>query len=400
METIQNIFINTLREKKTHEDTNLLVKDLVFELSRKKLSRLKDPKSIQSRISELFSLFLNALKEHSLDSAQAIEGVIAGLVSAVSFDDEFRLYEKIYEKERLIREIRVQKESIYQNIGKTFELIGTLASDDEMVKTALNDVKLRGIEMLGILKETTEEALLRTIERGSDIEETANIITKNIAYQAIDGGDFKRERFLQIAKSVLEVAIDISESDHAHARSILRGSIHGTRDGISKAVEVFKNNLQFAPEETEIMYDLLKTKKELGEVEEEFIELLREFVATNRGISAKIIDEVLEKELDSSFAKLQRLTSEAREAINIRLEDLKENASHMEKEFKEKASSKMETLKESVEELEKKASEKVEELRQSAQSKKVQEEAKNLGDRAWEIAKDFIKNAKEAINKK
>lgn len=402
METISHIFINSIKERNKNEDVTTVVKDTVFELSRKKLYRLENPNSIQKRVLELFELFYNALKENALDTTQAVEGVISGLVGAASFDEEFRLYEKIYEKERLEREIRAQKESIYQTIGATYETIESVAMNNESIKTAINDVKLRGIEMLGILKETTEEALLRTIERGSDIEETTSVITKNIVYQAIDEGDFKRARFLQIAKSVLEVAIDIADSDHAHAKSILRGSIHGTKEGITKAVEVFKNTLQFAPKESDIICedDLSTTKKELGDIEDEFIALLHDFVAKHSGIVATIIDELLKKELDNSFAKLQRLTNEARDTITKRIEELKENASYVEKELKEKASIKMETWRENVEELEKKATQKVEELKKSTQSKKVQDDAKKLGDRAWEVAKELMKNAKDVINKK
>lgn len=402
METISHIFINSIKERNKNEDVTTVVKDTVFELSRKKLYRLENPNSIQKRVLELFELFYNALKENALDTTQAVEGVISGLVGAASFDEEFRLYEKIYEKERLEREIRAQKESIYQTIGATYETIESVATNNESIKTAINDVKLRGIEMLGILKETTEEALLRTIERGSDIEETTSVIAKNIVYQAIDEGDFKRARFLQIAKSVLEVAIDIADSDHAHAKSILRGSIHGTKEGITKAVEVFKNTLQFAPKESDIICedDLSTTKKELGDIEDEFIALLHDFVAKHSGIVATIIDELLKKELDNSFAKLQRLTNEARDTITKRIEELKENASYVEKELKEKASIKMETWRENVEELEKKATQKVEELKKSTQSKKVQDDAKKLGDRAWEVAKELMKNAKDVINKK
>lgn len=402
METISHIFINSIKERNKNEDVTTVVKDTVFELSRKKLYRLENPNSIQKRVLELFELFYNALKENALDTTQAVEGIISGLVGAASFDEEFRLYEKIYEKERLEREIRAQKESIYQTIGATYETIESVAMNNESIKTAINDVKLRGIEMLGILKETTEEALLRTIERGSDIEETTSVITKNIVYQAIDEGDFKRARFLQIAKSVLEVAIDIADSDHAHAKSILRGSIHGTKEGITKAVEVFKNTLQFAPKESDIICedDLSTTKKELGDIEDEFIALLHDFVAKHSGIVATIIDELLKKELDNSFAKLQRLTNEARDTITKRIEELKENASYVEKELKEKASIKMETWRENVEELEKKATQKVEELKKSTQSKKVQDDAKKLGDRAWEVAKELMKNAKDVINKK
>lgn len=405
MQNLENIFINTLKNNsKTTKDKRVFVKELVFDLSRKKLYRLKDTKNIQIRISELFALFYKSLSENSINEAEYVQGIIDGLISAASFDQESRLYEKMYEKERLVREIRFQKEGIYKTISDTFETIGSqIDHNDTIAFSALNDAKLCGIEMLGILKETTEEALLTTIERGDDIEETSKIIIKNIVYQAINEGDFVKKRFLQIANSVLEVAMDIADSDQAHAEDILSGTIFGIRDGISKAVEIFKDSLKYAPEEAEALsqYNLSNAKEELGSIEDEFLELLRKFSQNeNGGISSQIIEEMLHNKLDNTFAKLRRLSLEAKEAINIRLEDLKENAYFVEKELKEKASNQFENFKESVEEMEKRASQKVEELKKSRKTQEIQEEAKNLGNRAWEVAKDFLKNAKESFNKK
>ena len=406
METTKTIFINSLKENRANAQLLPLIKELSFELGRKKLQRLKDPHQIQKRIGELFELFKHALDEESLKTPKALTHVIDGLVKAASFDKEEFLYKSIYEKEQLEKSILAQKHSIRALIATTFdtmeEVINTLeASDKEPLQKALHDSKLRGIEMLGILRETTEEALLTTIENGSDIQDTSTEITKVIAYQAILEGAFTKQRFLDIASSIIEVSIEIADEDQAFAKEILHGTIHGTKEGISKAVEKFKNDLKFAPEEVEALLgcDLSETRKELAKIDEQFVKMVRNCGMMSSGISAKIINELLEEELDNSLAKMQRITNEAREAVSERLEELKDNALQLEREFKEKASKKFGSLKKDVEELEKKASEKVETLKNNPKTQQATEEAKKLGKRAWESAKELVKTTKEKIKK-
>ncbi|NLC28408.1 MAG: hypothetical protein GX780_06515, partial [Campylobacteraceae bacterium] len=276
-----------------------------------------------------------------------------------------------------------------------------IEEDDDTLQAALQDSKLRGIEMLGILKETTQEALLTTIEKGDDIEETTAEIVKNISYQAINQGEFTKQRFLDIANTVIQVCVEIADADQAFAKELLHGGVHGTKEGIARAVEKFKNDLKFAPEEVEALLgrDLNETRKELLKIDEEYVHMLRDCSKNSSGISRKIIGEILDEELDTSFAKLQRITYEAREAISDRLEELKKNASIFEKEFKVKATKRMEELRKEMNELEKKAGERIESMRNSPRA----QEAHKLGQRAWEVAKGMvngaIKGAKGAMKK-
>lgn len=361
MEATKTIFINSLKENRDHAQLLPLIKELSFELGRKKLQRLKDPHHIQKRISELFTLFKEALEEEDLKTAKTLTNVIDGLIKAASFDKEEFLYKKIYEKEQLEKSIIEQKHTIRALIATTFDTMeesieGIKGEEKAPVLRALHDSKLRGIEMLGILRETTEEALLTTIENGSEIEDTAMEITKSISYQAILEGTFTKQRFLDIASSIIEVTIEIADEDQAFAKEIIHGAVHGTKEGISKAVEKFKNDLKFAPEEVEaeLGYNLDETRKELSKIEDQFVLMVRNCGNTSDGISSKIIHDMLEDELDSSLAKMQRITHEAREAVGDRLEDLKDSAIHLEKELKEKAVERFGTLKKDVVELEKK----------------------------------------------
>ncbi len=432
MESIHNLFTGTISQNKENPQLLVILQDLSFELSKKKIQRLKDEKNIQNRLSELFELYVKALENEGIKNPKSVGCVIDGIVKAASYEKEEFLYKSLYEKEQLEKSIMEQKRVIRTTILDTFSTIEAHIENMEETTAkealrALSDAKLKGVEMLGILKETTSEALLTTLEKGVDIEDTVFEITKNITYQAINEGDFTKQRFLDISSSIIEVAIEIADEDQGFAKNILNGAIHGTKEGMAKAIDKFKNDLKFAPEEVEdiIEKDLGTVKKELLKIEESFIAMLENTAKISNGVSATIIKDILSTEFNTSLAKIRRVANEAREAISEKIDELRENASNMEYDFVEKAEKKIASLKEEMNKLEKKAgtkfeilkkelnelektaSEKIDSIKnfefENEKAKKAAHEAKRLGNHAWEVAKSMVdgalKGAKDAMKK-
>ena len=403
MESTYTIFLATLRENKEHPQLLNFIAELSFELSRKKIQKLKEEKSIQNRLGELFELYCKALHDEGLKSPRAVNHVIDGLLKAASYDKEAFLYKTIYEKEQLEKSIFTQKQQIRSTIASSFDIleqhIAKLPSDtQEAALLALHDAKLRGVEMLGILKETAQEALLTTLEKGSDIEDTIYEITKNLSFQSISEGALTKARILDISRTIIESAMDIADEDLGNAKAILEGTINGVHDGVTKTIEKFKNDLKYAP--TEEMEGLAETdlsllRKELLKIDEQFILQLEALASQTEGISQTIIREMT-SEMNSSAARIKRAANEAKEVITERMEHLKTEAEK-----------KLVVLKKDVEELEKKASSKMESLKQfdfeSEKAKQMAVDAKKLGFRAWEVAKSMmdgaVKGAKEAMKK-
>lgn len=414
MEATNTIFQSTLKEHRDNPRLPKLINELSYELSRKKIQRLKDEGNIQQRLGELFELYCHALQEEGLKTPTHVGCVIDGLLKASSHDKEALLYKAIYEKEQLEKSIFQQKQHIRQGIAQTFEVleqhINHLPEETKLFAlAALNDAKLRGIEMLGILKETTQEAILTTLEKAHDVKDTIYEITKNLAFHTINEGSFNKQRIIDISHTIIEASIEIADEDLGFAKEILEGSVHGVKDGITKAIEKFKNDLKFAPtEEMEelVEHDLSLLKKELLKMDEYFVETLETLALGREGISGQILREML-LEMNSSVAKLKRAANEAKEVVGERIEVLKTEALALEKVLKEKAEKRLESLKKDVSELEKIASSKVESLKQfefeSEKAKHVAAEAKKLGFRAWEVAKSMadgaVKGAKEAMKK-
>jgi len=394
MESIQTIFLNTIKQNMQNPQFVKILKELSFELSRKKIQRLKDEKKIQDRTAELFEQYCKILEHEQLKNSANISAIIEGLLEAANHDKEEFLYKTIYEIEHLQKSVQKQKTQIQSSIKDTYiTLEKHINSFPQSLKStaleALNDTKLNALEMLGILRETTEEALLTTLEKGKDIEDTTLQITKNLSFQAMSDGEFSKKRFSNITKTIIGVTLELANENLAFNKELTSGAIEGTKLGILKTINKIKNDIQFAPQESDVLHgqNLDTIKRDLSSIEDEYIDILKDFSYQYDGKIHKVLDEKIQK-YDSSVEKIKRATVEAKEAISQRLEELTTDVNI--DEIKEKAEVKLGTLKKDMEEFGKNANETLENIKQNEKVQKATTEAKKLGLRAWEVAKNIL----------
>ncbi len=394
MESIQTIFLNSIKENKENPRFIKILEELSFELSKKKIQRLKDDKKRQQRIAELFEQYCKILDNENIKNSANISAIIHGLISAINFDKEEFLYKTIYEIEELKKSSIKQKKDIQNSISGTYNAlekhINSLPKEmREVSLEALNDTKLSALEMLGILSETTQEALLTTLEKQSDIEDTTKQITKNLTFQAINDGAFSKKRIIDIAGTILESSLELANENLAFSKELVQGSVQGTKEGILKSIDKFKNDIKFAPDDDEILVENLElVKNELPHIEDDYIEMLKQHSQKYDGRAKQILDEIIER-YDSSVEKVKRATTEAKEVISQRIEELKTGVNI--DELKEKAEEKLENLKKDVAQISKKANETIENIKTNETAKRATTEAKKLGLRAWEVAKNMLK---------
>ena len=289
MESVQAVFSNFLQEHIGAKNLDVLIVDFVFTTTRKRVQRVKTDSAIQARIAEIYEIYKRELMHQNCYNEKNVSAVIDGVIKAITHDESELLLKKIYEKEQLEKSIQKQKESIKESILLSYATL--LTNEDELTKEAICDLKLRDIQMLGILKETVTEALLTTIERGSDIEDTTAEITKSITYQAIRDGEFLKKRFLDVARVVINATIEIADADAAVASPLLHGAVMGTKDGISKAVDKFRHDLKYAPEEIEAVLgrELDEIKKEIIKVDEAYVIMIKDCISTNKGDRKSVV---------------------------------------------------------------------------------------------------------------
>ncbi|MDR0408076.1 MAG: hypothetical protein LBH45_04080 [Campylobacteraceae bacterium] len=389
MESAKTIFFNIVKENKNNAHVLTIIRDTSFNLSCKKLQNLTNEEDMQRALEQLFKLFISVLQKAEFKNPHAITSVIDGLIRAASHDKKQYLLKTIYEKEQLETSIYRQTAEIKRLIKETYntiEYVSANLEDDEKKEAmqSINDAKLLNVEALGILKEAAEEAFITTIENARDIEDTIQEISKTFTYQAINEGDFTKQKILSIASTIIEAACDIADSDHANANDILNGAVEGTKNGITKATIKFKNDIRFVPEEIKGLQkqDIEESKKDIISMQESFVTMLKQCQSKLDGISSKILAQII-AEHNTYLAKLKRLSSEAAEALSVSITNLKTDEKL--KEFKEKAGKKFVEIK-------KETNEKVVAFTNDAapKAKHMADEAKKLGSRAWEVAKNVL----------
>ncbi|QWU79655.1 hypothetical protein DU472_00910 [Campylobacter novaezeelandiae] len=371
------IFENSLLNSPKENIENLIEK-LVFNLAKEQIDRNKN--NSQEILNQLLVEFLNSLKKINLLNDENVTLLIRTLIKASIYEEEKILYNYIDKLAIFKRKVENQKNMLKNQISNNFlEFEKTLLQSpykDDLLGN-INDAILFDIEMLGILKETAESAFLTTLEKGEDIELTSSEIAKNLVYNAICETNFEKERMLKISSIILNTTFEIANESIAYAKDLCLGSIKGTQEGIALGIEKFKNSLAY----TNFKEDIYIKSKELIRIEDDFIDLLKVESKKQNNPSKKIVESLLENELDNIFAKLKRFASESREQLIFNLHELRNNPKI--NDFNKLAQKKIYEFKQEIFELEKISNEKYNDLN----SKK----AKKLGIRLWEKAKKLIK---------
>ncbi|AII14034.1 hypothetical protein CIG2463D_0160 [Campylobacter iguaniorum] len=387
--------MNIFNENLSEDEFIKLLKEESFKRLKEKLGGVSDDEKINLS-KDYFDEICVCLSQNGKLTSNAISALSESFNKAITYDAEQYLYKIMYERDRLKKQISSQKDQIKSLMMLNCKVLeeyicSSNFENKEDLSKVLKDKLLDDLEMLGILKETTESAFLTTIEMGNDVEDTIKEIAKNIVYLAINEGELTKSRFMDIALVVVETAANLANESKIYAKEIVRGAINGSNDGITKAIEKYKDELKFAPDE--ICENLSLSIKELTKIEDDFVGILKSIANQNAEPASEIILEIVGDEYDSYSAKLKRISAEARAQIFEKIEELSQ------KSFKfgdVNLDEKIVNLKKEIVELEKKAGEKLAQMKNSQTFENAKEQAKKLGDRVYEAAKNLIDNTKKS----
>ncbi|MBE2987058.1 hypothetical protein CCAL12920_08700 [Campylobacter sp. RM12920] len=393
---------------KIYKDSDGLLtsmKSLAFEyckdIKEVKSGELKD--ALQTKMSEV----LLSLQEENLASAKNLKNAMEGLNQALVGDKEDELFALYDKRDEILNAIKLKQEEIRNTLKLSFETAEeVVAKNDfegkEEILNLLNNAIIRETRMLGILKESAQSAFLTTIERAEDVNDTILQIAKNMTYVAILGGEFSKNRMLEISKTIIVAACEVANEGHIFSKELVDGSVNGAKEGILKAIEKLKDENKFAPDELKLNSELAQ----LDKIDEDFIAMLRHIDDISDGSAKNEIYNILNTELDTNFARLKRMSEQASEEIRNRIEEIKSNPNitslvnaanekfnDIKNEFNERSKKFKSEFDsgEKIADFEKKANEKFEELKQMD----IKAEAKKFGDRAYKAAKDFLSNIKK-----
>lgn len=306
----------------------------------------------------------------SLDTASLLELTQKTLKEATSTTHN-ELQELLLEKERLEHKISRKSDELQHLKYSFFDTIESLHPDNKEFLEKLHSIKVQSVELLDILEEMIESAILTTLEKGDDIQETLHEIIKEITFQTLNAHILNAVRIRQIFTSILQSALNVAIASPNQADLILRGTLLGIRSALSRSIEKFRQYLLYVPEEVKALYrnEYLTIETQLEHLDTLSLDILSDLRKTNPpAIVNQLAGVTLEIPLDEDDLSL--LSKETASLLKSKL-----------------ATFHQELLQRSEKLL---------------ASPKAQE-AKAMGIRAWSVAKasmqGAINSAKEAIDK-
>lgn len=281
------------------------------------------------------------------------------------------LEELMAQKERIERQIARKSEELQHLKYNLYNALEKHLSGNDETLEKLHQVKLQSIDLLEILEEITESAIITTLEKGIDTEETLEEIIKEITFTALNANILNATRIRRILASILQNALNIAEATPNQADIILRGTLHGIHNALLRSIEKFHQYLLYVPEEVKALYrDEYKTiEVELDNVDTLYTQIIHGLHAHNDPILIGKL-EGINHDLSSGSDELKHLSKETVELLRTRLAKIKKG---------------------------------VTERGNKLLKSKSAQEAKAMGTRAWSVAKSTmqgaIKGAKDAMEK-
>lgn len=302
-------------------------------------------------------------KEYGLKGADLTQHELR-LITGTMLDEHTRslqeeLEELLVQKERIERQIERKSEQLQEEkhlIFNALEMVigeqapGTLAS--------LHQIRLQSIDLFDMLEEMVETAIITTLEKCQEIEETIEEIAKEITCETLNEGPLETGRIRLVIGSILHSAVNVSEATPNQAEPILRGTLRGIRSGLIKSIRRLKKQLLFMPEELRLT-ESMQT------------ELLR-----TDSLFTQIIHEEALRCDNESRELLEKLSREIRYDLNELVEVSKETVDVM----KEQLSQVLQ--------------------RSQMLNSKTAVEAKRMGVSAWKSAKSVLEGALQSAKGK
>lgn len=302
---------------------------------------------------------------------QELRELTTSLLKETTLSLHNELEDLISQKEQIERQIARKSDELQQLKYRFFDILEKLFTDNEPVLEKLHQIKVQSVDLLDILEEMVESAVITTLEKGSDIEETLHEIIKEITFETLNANVLNAIRIRRILASILQSALNIADATPNQSESILRGALLGIRSALYKSIEKFHQYLLYVPEEVKALYrEEYKTiEEELDNIDTLFAQVIHSLKNRNSSVMITRL-EAISNDIRFDTEEIRHLSKETVELLRSRLSNLKRNVS--------------------------------EKSAKLLKSKSAQE-AKAMGVRAWSVAKSAmegaIKGAKDAMDK-
>jgi hypothetical protein len=273
--------------------------------------------ALLGHIQEEWQIPAASLTMHEL---KAVTATVLDSESAALHDE---VEELLAQKERIERQLDRKSDELHQKKCQVFAAIEQAIADDEAIRSQLHQIKLQTIDLFDILGEMVETAIITTLEKGHDIEETIEEIIKEFTYETLNEGPLNSIRMRQIMTTILQRAVDVSEATPNHAEAILRSTLRGIRNGLIRAIDRFKQQLLYMPDEAKALLvgDYAVLHDELQQADALFSQVVLTVSEQGNPNTKKALEKV-SSEIHFDMEELVHISKETVEVMRDQLSSL------------------------------------------------------------------------------
>ncbi len=276
---------------------------------------------------KVVDIFKHVGEEWKIASGELTEQELKVLTIAVLESETKVLHDEVQdllvEKERIERQLERKSDIFQEAKHEVFNAIEH-ALDKPSVNTLakLHRIKLQSIDLFDMLEEMIESAIVTTLEKGHDTEETIEEITKEITYETLSEGPLSTVRIRSVVSSIIQTAVDVADATPNQAEEILRGTLRGVRSGLVKSISRFKKQLLYMPEEVKtLMTDGFESlQDELQRADSLFTQVIQN-VADKSSSTSKSLLEKISKEIHYDLQELLQISRETVDVMRNHLND-------------------------------------------------------------------------------
>jgi len=256
-------------------------------------------------------------------NSETIESILKSVLECTTESQNIALEDLILEREKIERRITQKSEELQEFRKTTFDTLETLLSDEKYSfqkasLSSLHNLKLQNLDILEVLKEVSESAIVTTLEKtknATDIHKTIVEIAKNLTLQTLNEGILSSVRIRKVLNSILDSAIEVAEASPAHAEDIISATVHGMRKGLISSISRFQERFENTPDEAKklLLEDMQMLFEDLHHADVLFMQTLK----TKASNSTQMISETLNSIVNSTSQEMGELISVSREAIDL-----------------------------------------------------------------------------------
>ncbi len=257
-----------------------------------------------------------------------LKALTATVIDAESAQLHNAVEELLAQKERIERQIERKSDELHQRKCQVFSALEfAMVDGDETLRSRLHQIKLQTIDLFDILGEMVETAIITTLEKGEDIEDTIGEIIKEFTYETLNEGPLNSIRMRQVIATILKSAIDIAEATPNNAEAILRSTLRGIRNGLIRSIDRFKRQLLYMPDEAKALLigDYTVLQNELQQADALFSQVVLG-VAEQSCTNTQMILEKVSSEIHFDMEELVHISKETVEVMRDQLSALAKGA--------------------------------------------------------------------------